>query len=150
MKIILCMLFAGYASLDFWWYADKMNTTKKIKLLLFSIVCAFTGVLCSSVVLDLLWYTSDELTQICLMFVLLYHLHPKTRKFSFLHDTQDFLMCLNELGFGLLAGFETIPVHLFLSSVLMFHLIFLYIRPVSFVQSKWFSILLIGLMILCT
>ena len=59
-------------------------------------------------------------------------------------------MCLNELGFGLLAGFETIPEYLFLSSVMMFHLIFLYIRPVSFVQSKWFSILLIGLMILCT
>ncbi len=149
MKIMLCMLFAGYASLDFWWYADKMNTSKKIKILLFSIACAFASFSCSSFVLNSLWYTPDELTQICLMFVLLYHLHPKTRKFNFLHDTHDTLLCLNEFGFGLLAGFETIPIYLFLSSVLMFHLMFLWIQPVSFIQSKWFSILLIGIMILC-
>ena len=149
MKIMLCGLFAGYAALDFWWYTNRMNTCKKIIIILFSIACAFAGVSCSSFVLNLLWYNADELTQICLMFVLLYHLHPKTIKFSFIKDTQETLLCLNEFGFGLLAGFEQLPVHQFLSFVFMFHLIFLWIRPVSLVQSKWFSLLLLGIMILC-
>ena len=149
MKIMLCGLFAGYAALDFWWYTNHMNTSKRIKTILFSVICAYAGVLCSSFMLNLLWYSADELTQICLMFVLLYHLHPKTRKFSFIKDTHDSLLCLNEFGFGLLAGFEQLPVHQFLSFVFMFHLIFLWIRSVSLVQSKWLSLLLIGSMILC-
>ncbi len=69
MKIMLCGLFAGYAALDFWWYTNHMNTSKRIKTILFSVICAYAGVLCSSFMLNLLWYSADELTQICLMFV---------------------------------------------------------------------------------
>ena len=148
MKIILCVLFALYSSLDFWWMNDKISTKKKLKLIILSSACALTGSACSSFVLNLLWYTSDELTQICLMFVLLYHLHPRTRKFEFLKDAQESFLCLNEFGFGLLAGFEMIPIYIFSVCVLVFHFIFLRFDSVSWIQSKWFSIILIGIMLL--
>ena len=149
MKIMLCVLFAIYSSLDFWWYSDKICTKKKLLFIILSTASALTGSACSSFVLNLLWYTSDELTQICLMFVLLYHLNPKTRKFAFLQDAQDSVLCLNEFGFGLLAGFESTPVLIYPLCVLIFHLLFFNITPVSWIQSKWFSVLMIGIMLLC-
>lgn len=149
MKLVLCFLFSLYASLDFWWY--RPSSSYPLVFLILSTAASQIGYQLSYN-LPMLWYTPDEITKIVLLFLMLYHLHPKTRKFAFLKETRNipasFFIPFNDFGFGILAGLQKSSSLMLMFFTLCFHLCFLFFPPAKFIYRKWFSLVLIVLMIL--
>lgn len=151
MKLVLCFLYSLYASFDNKWFMNRHPQFPVIPMLLKSWFSMSAGYLCHKPLLSWMWYSPKEITMISLLFILLYHLHPKTRKFDFINDCkilpQSLAIFINEFGFGMLAGLQVIP----LSGLLLFSVLnqwFLFASCHVPVQSKWVSILLIVMMLM--
>ena len=129
MKLVLCFLFSLYAALDFWWIRPFID--HPVVALIIATVSALLGYHCGEA-FPLIWYTPDEITMIVLLFLLLYHLHPRSRKFSFLLDANFLplmlLISMNEFGFGMLAGLKKTPFWAFPLFTLFLHWCFLLLK----------------------
>ena len=149
MNLVLCFLFSLYASLDFWWY--RSSASSPLVLLIICTAASQMGYQLSDNI-PMLWYTPEEISKIVLLFLMLYHLHPKTRKFDFLKETRSipasFFIPFNDFGFGILAGLQESSSLMLMMFTLCFHLYYLFFPPAKCIAQKWFSLMLIVLMIL--
>ena len=134
MKILISLLFAFYACCDTYVLHIPQKCTVRFRIgfafcAVFSVLAGWTSARCVLPVIH--QYSPDELCTIALLFVILYQLETRTKRFAVLKELEASalpenivltLSLCNEFGFGFLSGFQNCELYWMVLLTFLFHI----------------------------